>query len=127
MKRDPQEDPDAYQGCASPMNITTSMPLLPPWLAWIFVTALSVVVLLHLWHAWSMHGHPRLWHLSHILMGSGMIVMYLVPQMGHADLYWGGVVLYGTIAVMAASMGWMLIAMQAMQPLVGSPMIPMHQ
>ncbi|MGH2843585.1 MAG: hypothetical protein ACRDKL_08375 [Solirubrobacteraceae bacterium] len=32
-----------------------------------------------------------------------MIVMYLVRQPGHADLYWGGVALYGAVAVAMAT------------------------
>lgn len=86
------------------MAMPMAMPLLPAWLVGLWIAALAVVVVLHLYHAVSMHGQPRIWHISHILMAAGMITMYALPQPGHADLYWGGVGFYGALtAVMAVT------------------------
>lgn len=85
-------------------TMTTTMPLLPHWLKWLWVAALCVVVALHLWHVWSMSGRARWWHTGHVTMAAGMITMFLVPPAGHTSLYWAGVVLFGA-ATIAAGLG----------------------
>lgn len=80
-----------------------SMPLLPGWLTVVWVVSLCAVWLLHLWHAWSMPGPTRWWHGGHMAMAAGMIVMYLVPEAGHARLYWGGVGVFAPLSLGAGS------------------------
>jgi hypothetical protein len=83
-----------------PMGPAMSMPLLPQWLRIVWAVALAGVLLVHVWHAWSVPGQPRWWHIGHIIMALGMMGMYLVG-MAHTGLSRAGVVLF---AVMTAAL-----------------------
>ncbi len=81
----------------------TSEPLLPDWLRVIWVVALGVVIVTHLWHAYCRPGQHRWWHAGHIFMAAGMVVMYLPGAMAVPGLFQGGVVLFGGVAVAIAA------------------------
>lgn len=83
--------------------MVTGMPLLPGWLAVVLAAALGAVGLVHLRHAWAMRGERRWWHAGHMGMAAGMIVMCLLPQPGHAGLYWADVCLFGTLCLAAGA------------------------
>jgi hypothetical protein len=83
------------------------MYLLPEWLRWVWAAAFLGVVVAHAWHAWSMRGQPRWWHIGHTTMAGGMLVMYLVPHMAHPGLYRAGLVLF--VLVAAAEAAWTLV------------------
>lgn len=61
--------------------MTMSFPLLPMWSQIAWTVALSAVLAAHLRHAWGMRGQARWWHVSHVTMLAGMIVMYFPPSM----------------------------------------------
>lgn len=82
-----------------PSTMTMQMPLLPQWLRWAWVVALCVVLLVHLWHVHSMSGQARWWHVGHVVMAAGMITMFVVREPAHVGLYWGGVALFGALAL----------------------------
>lgn len=84
------------------MGSAISMPLLPQWLRIVWAVALAGVVLVHLWHIWSIPGQPRWWHAGHITMGLGMMGMYSLG-MAHSGLYRAGVVLFGVLTVVMAT------------------------
>ena len=81
----------------------TSEPLLPDWLRVIWVVALGVVIVTHLWHAYRRPGQHRWWHAGHIFMAAGMVVMYLPGAMAVPGLSQVGVVLFGGVAVAIAA------------------------
>lgn len=79
------------------------MSLLPEWLRWVWAAAFLGVVIAHAGHAWSMRGQPRWWHIGHTTMAGGMLVMYLVPHMGHPGLYRAGLVLFVLVTAAEAA------------------------
>lgn len=88
--------------------MTMSMPWLPGWLRVLWAVLLCAVFALHLWHAWSMSGQVRWWHVAHCAMAAGMVVMYLFAQADHRDLYRAGAWFFGvlTLAMVAAGAVW---------------------
>jgi hypothetical protein len=50
-----------------PMDSMMNMPLLPVWVRAVWAVALVAVALVHAWHARSMSGQPRWWHIVHVL------------------------------------------------------------
>ncbi len=50
--------------------------LVPPWLGWLWVVALTVVAAVHLRHLVSLPDVTRAWHAGHVLMALGMIAMF---------------------------------------------------
>ncbi|MCH0559715.1 DUF5134 domain-containing protein [Streptomyces sp. MUM 16J] len=81
---------------------TMDMPLLPQWLRICWAAAYGGVVVLHLWHAWSMAGQRRWWHTGHTVMALGMLLMYVVPRGGHDGPYRAGTAVFGLLAVAIA-------------------------
>ncbi|MGH3547209.1 MAG: hypothetical protein ACRDQU_03605 [Pseudonocardiaceae bacterium] len=79
-----------------------SMPPLPDWLRVVWVVALGVVIVTHLWHAYCKLGQCRWWHAGHIVMAVGMVVMYLPGSMARAGLSRTGVALFGGAALATA-------------------------
>jgi hypothetical protein len=55
----------------------TGNPWLPPWLGVAAVAVFAVMVAIHLGHTYSAPGRVAVWHLAHVLMALGMIVMFL--------------------------------------------------
>ena len=49
---------------------------LPPWLGLILAAVFGVIVIVHLYHVLVLTGRQRLWHCVHVLMATGMIVMF---------------------------------------------------
>src|SRR6476661_1929603 len=85
------------------MGSMTSMPLLPDWLRVVWVVALGVVIVTHVWHAYCRPGQHRWWHAGHILMAAGMAVMYVPGSMTEPGLSRVGVVLFGGVALATAA------------------------
>jgi hypothetical protein len=59
-----------------PMDSMMNMALLPVGVRAGWALVLVAVALVHLWHARSMSGQPRWWHIVHVLMSVGMLTMY---------------------------------------------------
>lgn len=78
------------------------MPLLPDWLRVVWIVALGVVIVTHVWHAYSRPGQHRWWHAGHIFMAAGMVVMYVPGSMTEPGLSAVGVVLFGGVALTTA-------------------------
>jgi Domain of unknown function (DUF5134) len=49
---------------------------LPPWLGLTLTTVFGVIVIVHLYHVLVLTGRQRLWHGVHVLMATGMIIMF---------------------------------------------------
>jgi hypothetical protein len=49
---------------------------LPPWLGLTLATAFGVILIVHFYHVNVLTGRERLWHGVHVLMATGMIVMF---------------------------------------------------
>jgi hypothetical protein len=49
---------------------------LPPWLGLALVTVFGIILIVHLYHVIVLAGRERLWHGVHVLMATGMIVMF---------------------------------------------------
>jgi hypothetical protein len=49
---------------------------LPPWLGVTLATVFGVIVIVHLYHVLVLPGRQRLWHGVHVLMATGMIIMF---------------------------------------------------
>lgn len=79
------------------------MSLLPDWLRVVWVVALGVAIVTHLWHAYCRPGQHRWWHAGHIFMAAGMGVMYWPGSMTEPGLSRVGVVLFGGVALAMAA------------------------
>lgn len=89
-------------------DMAMDTPWLPHWLRLVWAAALLVVLLLHVWHAWSMSDQPRWWHLGHTLMAAGMGLMYLLPRMAHETLYRFGVPVFALLTVATVTLAAVL-------------------
>jgi Domain of unknown function (DUF5134) len=49
---------------------------LPPWLGLTLATVFGAIVIVHLYHVLVLTGRQRLWHGVHVLMATGMIIMF---------------------------------------------------
>jgi hypothetical protein len=49
---------------------------LPPWLGLTLATLFVVILIVHLYHVLVLTGRERLWHGVHVLMATGMIIMF---------------------------------------------------
>jgi Domain of unknown function (DUF5134) len=49
---------------------------LPSWLGLTLATVFGVILIVHLYHAIALTRRERLWHCVHVLMATGMIVMF---------------------------------------------------
>jgi Domain of unknown function (DUF5134) len=83
-----------------PMHSMTT--LLPGWVRVVWVVALAVVAVLHIWHGATMSGQARWWHSVHTAMALGMIGMYATDPMRQRGLYYMLAVLFAVIAVALA-------------------------
>lgn len=90
----------AHPAVVTPPPMT--MPLIPAWSITPWVAAMVAVAALHVWHAGSAPRHERWWHMGHVAMSAGMVVMFLVPHHDHGRLYWIFTVVFG---LLAAAMG----------------------
>ncbi|MGH3632256.1 MAG: DUF5134 domain-containing protein [Sciscionella sp.] len=79
-----------------------SIPWLPSWLGLVWTGAFVSVVVVHLWHVVVMTGRPRAWHGVHVLMSTGMIVMF-VPTDRMLVPAGVGAIVFGIAAVGVAS------------------------
>ena len=84
-----------------PMH-TTMTTLLPGWVRVLWIVALAVVAVLHIWHGARVPGQPRWWHSAHIAMALGMIGMYATDPMRQRALYYMLEALFAIIAVALA-------------------------
>lgn len=84
-------------------HMTMSMPLLPDWAQWAWTAVFLGIAVVHVWHAWSMRGQPRWWHLGHTIMAVGMLVMYALPSMNYPGTYRAGLVLFLLVAAAEAA------------------------
>ena len=83
-----------------PMPMPTTMTtLLPGWVRVLWVVALGVVAVLHIWHGATTSGQARWWHGAHTAMALGMISMYAADPMRQRGLYDALEVLFAVIAV----------------------------
>lgn len=92
-----------------PMHEPMTMPLLPQWLAITWAVILLAVTAVHVWHAWTMTGQPRWWHIGHTAMALGMAAMYLLPTMSHPGFGRFGLAAFAVISVVvlvAAVLCW---------------------
>jgi hypothetical protein len=55
----------------------TGNPWLPSWLGFGAVAVFTVIAVVHLWHMIAAPVRVAMWHLGHVLMALGMIVMFL--------------------------------------------------
>lgn len=83
-------------------HMAMSMALLPAWLRLVWVIVLAGVTLVHLWHARSMSGQPRWWHVAHTVMALGMLAMYAAHPMAQRGLDRGEAVVFGVATVVLA-------------------------
>jgi Domain of unknown function (DUF5134) len=83
-----------------PMDSMMNMSLLPVWVRAAWAVALVAVALVHVWHARSMAGQPRWWHIAHVLMSVGMLAMY--ADMHQRGLSWLIAVVFAAAAVALA-------------------------
>jgi Domain of unknown function (DUF5134) len=63
-------------GPPMPQHMDSMMPMLPGWVRLVWVLALAVVAVIHIWHSATMAGQSRWWHGAHTLMAVGMLAMY---------------------------------------------------
>jgi Domain of unknown function (DUF5134) len=81
-----------------PMH-TTMTSLLPGWVRLVWVVALGVMAVLHIWHGATTSGQARWWHGAHTAMALGMIGMYAAGPMRQRALDNALEVLFAVIAV----------------------------
>lgn len=79
-----------------------NMTLLPDRLRVVLAVVLCGVLVVHLWHARTMTGQRRWWHLGHTAMAAGMALMYAVPMMGLPALQGGVAALFAASTVVSA-------------------------
>ncbi len=78
---------------------TTMLTLLPGWVRVLWIVALAVVAVLHIWHGATTPAQPRWWHGAHTAMALGMIGMYAADPMRQRGLYDVLEVLFAVVAV----------------------------
>jgi hypothetical protein len=83
-----------------------SMSWLPGWVRAGWLVVLAAVALLHLRHVRRCTGQPRGWHLGHLFMTSGMILMYVEPMPGAATSQ-TGLLVFGVATCVLA--GWTML------------------
>jgi hypothetical protein len=104
------------------MNILASMAaakmgtdLLPPWATWLWLIALTAVLVFHCGHLVRMSGQPRWFHASHILMLVSMLIMYAgmeykwtwFPKSAWVPIFW-----VSTLAIA----GWIAVRLIQRRP-----------
>ena len=99
-----------------PMDSMMNMSLLPVWVRAAWAVALVAVALVHVWHARSMSGQPRWWHILHVLMSVGMLAMY--ADMHQRGLNWLiAVVFAAAAAALAVTIGVLRGRERSLNPL----------
>jgi hypothetical protein len=99
-----------------PLDSMMNMSLLPVWVRAAWAVALVAVALVHVWHARSMSGQPRWWHIVHVLMSVGMFAMY-------ADIHQRGlnwliaVVFAAAVVALAVTIGVLRGRKRSLNPL----------
>ncbi len=78
------------------------MTVMPGWLRTVFAVAMCGVLAVHLWHARTMAGQRRWWHVGHCFMAAGMVVMYAVPLMTMPALQGAGAALFAALTASSA-------------------------
>lgn len=84
------------------MDMSMSMPLLPPWLRIAWTITMCGVAVLHAWHAVAFARQVRWWHCGHTAMAAGMAVMYASGAALDPRLRNAGLALFALATVLAA-------------------------
>lgn len=88
-----------------PGQMHATMSMLPGWVRLVWVLALAVVAVVHIWHCATMTGQLRWWHGAHTAMAVGMLAMYAADPMRQRGLDRTLVVVFAllTVAIAAAT------------------------
>jgi hypothetical protein len=92
-------------GPPMPDHVDSMMSLLPGWVRLVWVIAMAVVAVVHIWHGATMAGQPRWWHAAHTAMAVGMLAMYAADPMRQRGLDRAFILIFAiiTLAIAAAT------------------------
>lgn len=88
---------------------------LPLWLALAWAAVFMAIAGVHVWHVLAPAGLHRLWHLVHVLMAAGMVLMLVPAAMAAIPVVYGGL----TFALAAVLIAVLLVRERSYRRPVG--------